>query len=77
VDGGLLHLTNGVFLGNTSAYYTVPLNSTNAGAHLLFGPVDPLPVNTHDQTEGSIALKIVLVCFAADILHLGDCARWT
>ena len=30
VDGGLLHLINGVFLGNTSAYYSVPFNSANA-----------------------------------------------
>jgi hypothetical protein len=34
VDGGLLHLINGVFLGNISAYYTVPFNSTNAGVPL-------------------------------------------
>ena len=34
VGGGLLHLINGVFSGNTSTYYPVPFNSTNAGVPL-------------------------------------------
>jgi hypothetical protein len=57
VGGGLLHLINGVFLGNTSAYYTVPCHSTNAGASLMFGPVEPWYVITHDKTGGSIACR--------------------
>jgi len=31
VDGGVLHLINGGFEGNTASVYTVPFNSTNAG----------------------------------------------
>jgi hypothetical protein len=31
VDGGVIHLINCGFEGNTSSYYTVPFNSANAG----------------------------------------------
>ena len=31
VDGGVLHLVNGGFEGNTSSFYTVPFNSSAAG----------------------------------------------